>query len=187
MTSLEIRFSLSSGCLLVSPFPSWFFWDGCIKCVFFVVCGQLKSLLKLAYWWWWWWFSSVQLFATPWTIYIAQQAPLSMGFPSNTGGGCPFLPQGIFLIQGSNPGLLHYRQILYPTEPPGKSCLPQLLSTTSDCIDVKQVLWFFFFFSKHPWGKGCKHEGHSKSDHIQTTLRGGTSKSLPAGCTMAIL
>ena len=146
MTSLEIRFSLSSGCLLLSPFPSWFFWDGCIKCVFFVVCGQLKSLLKLAYWWWWWWFSSVQLFATPWTIYIAQQAPLSMGFPSNTGVGCPFLPQGIFLIQGSNPGLLHYRQILYPTEPPGKSCLPQLLSTTSDCIDVKQVLWFFFFF-----------------------------------------
>ena len=32
-------------------------------------------------------------------------------FPSNnTGVGCHFLPQGIFLIQGSNRGLLHCRQ-----------------------------------------------------------------------------
>ena len=31
----------------------------------------------------------------------------------NTGVGCHFLLQGIFLIQGSNPGLLHCRQILY--------------------------------------------------------------------------
>ena len=35
-------------------------------------------------------------------------------FPSkNTGVGCHFLFQGIFPIQGSNPGLLHCRQILY--------------------------------------------------------------------------
>ena len=32
----------------------------------------------------------------------------------NTGVGCHFLLQGIFLIQGSNPGLLHCRQMLYP-------------------------------------------------------------------------
>ena len=31
----------------------------------------------------------------------------------NTGVGCHSLPQGIFLTQGSNPGLLHCRQILY--------------------------------------------------------------------------
>ena len=31
----------------------------------------------------------------------------------NTGVDCYFFLQGIFLIQGSNPGLLHYRQILY--------------------------------------------------------------------------
>ena len=30
----------------------------------------------------------------------------------NTGAGCHFLLQGIFLTQGSNPGFLHYRQIL---------------------------------------------------------------------------
>ena len=32
----------------------------------------------------------------------------------NTGMGCHFLPQGIFLTQGLNPCLLHCRQILYP-------------------------------------------------------------------------
>ena len=31
----------------------------------------------------------------------------------NTGVDCHFLLQGIFLTQGSNPGLLHCRQILY--------------------------------------------------------------------------
>ena len=31
----------------------------------------------------------------------------------DTGVGCHFLPQGIFPIQGSNPGLLYCRQILY--------------------------------------------------------------------------
>ena len=35
-------------------------------------------------------------------------------FPGkNTGVGCHFLLQGIFLTQGSNPDLLHCRQILY--------------------------------------------------------------------------
>ena len=35
-------------------------------------------------------------------------------FPGkNTGFGCHFLLQGIFPNQGSNPGLLNYRQTLY--------------------------------------------------------------------------
>ena len=35
-------------------------------------------------------------------------------FPGkNTGVGCHFILQGIFLTQESNPGLLHCRQILY--------------------------------------------------------------------------
>ena len=52
-------------------------------------------------------------FATPWTI--AHQAPLCpLNFSGkDTGGGCHFLLQGIFLTKGSNPDLLHYRQILY--------------------------------------------------------------------------
>ena len=44
----------------------------------------------------------------PWTI--AHQALLSMGFSrQNTGVGCHFLLQGIFLTQGSNPHLLHWQ------------------------------------------------------------------------------
>ena len=56
--------------------------------------------------------SRVRLFATLRTV--VYQASPSMGFPGkSTGVGCRFLLQGIFLTQGSNPGLLHYRQILY--------------------------------------------------------------------------
>ena len=57
--------------------------------------------------------SRVRLFATLWTV--AYQAPPSMGFPGkSTGVGCLFLLQGIFPTQGSNPGLPHCRQTLYP-------------------------------------------------------------------------
>ena len=49
---------------------------------------------------------------TPWTV--AHHAPCPWDFPDkNTGVGCHFLLQGIFLTQGSNPGLLHCRWILY--------------------------------------------------------------------------
>ena len=52
--------------------------------------------------------SHVSLSATPWTA--ARQAPLSMGFPGkNTGVGCHFLLQGIFLTHGLNPNLLHWQ------------------------------------------------------------------------------
>ena len=45
---------------------------------------------------------------------VACQDPVSMDFPGkNTGIGCHFLLQGIFLAQGLNPCLLHFRQILY--------------------------------------------------------------------------
>ena len=56
--------------------------------------------------------SVVSDFTTPCSI--AHQAPLSMGFSrQDTRMGCHFLLQGIFLTQGSNPGLPHCRQILY--------------------------------------------------------------------------
>ena len=44
-------------------------------------------------------------FAIPWIL--AHQAPLTMGFPRNTGVGCWFLLQGILWTQGLNLGLLH--------------------------------------------------------------------------------
>ena len=47
-------------------------------------------------------------FATLWTV--ALQAPLFSGFwGKNTGVGCHFLLQGLFLTQGSNPRLLHWQ------------------------------------------------------------------------------
>ena len=44
----------------------------------------------------------------------SNEAPLSMGFPNkNTGEGSRFLLQGIFLTQGLNSSLLHWRHTLY--------------------------------------------------------------------------
>ena len=41
---------------------------------------------------------------------VACQDPVSMDFPGkNTGIGCHFLLQGIFLTQGSNPRLLRWQ------------------------------------------------------------------------------
>ena len=48
----------------------------------------------------------------PWTV-ASQTSWDSPG--KNTGVGCHFLLQGIFLIQELNLGLLHCRQILYWT------------------------------------------------------------------------
>ena len=56
-------------------------------------------------------FSCNQLLVTPWTV----PSPLLCPWDSpgmNTGVGCHFLLQGIFLTQGPNPDL-HCRQILY--------------------------------------------------------------------------
>ena len=53
-----------------------------------------------------WSLSYVRLFATLWTV--ARQAPLSLGFSRQEFRvGCHFLPQGIFLTQGSKPSLLY--------------------------------------------------------------------------------
>ena len=54
--------------------------------------------------WKWELLSRVRLFVTPWTVYSPGQ---------NTGVGSPSLLQGVFPTQGSNPGLLRWRQILY--------------------------------------------------------------------------
>ena len=54
-------------------------------------------------------------------------------FPGkNTGVGCHFLLQGIFPTQGSSPGLLHYRQILYHLSHQ-RSPLAQFSSVAQSC------------------------------------------------------
>ena len=56
--------------------------------------------------------SAVSYSVILWTV--AGQAPLSMEFSRQEHwSGLPFPSKGIFPTQGSNPGLLHCRQILY--------------------------------------------------------------------------
>ena len=56
--------------------------------------------------------SHVRLFLIPWAVTC--QAPLSMELSRrNTGVGTHSFLQGIFPTQRSNPGLPHFRQILY--------------------------------------------------------------------------
>ena len=49
--------------------------------------------------------------------------------------GCRSLLQGIFLTQGSNPGFLHCRRILYHLRHQGSPCLyPQVSSVAQFCV-----------------------------------------------------
>ena len=64
----------------------------------------------------------------------------------NTGVGCHFLLQGIFLTQGLNPGLPHCRQILYLSEPPGNSYAGFIRWHYS--VDF---VWSCFHISSGPW------------------------------------
>ena len=117
------------------------------------------------------------LFATPWTAAI--QASLSMGF-SRQEYWSGFLLQGIFLTQGSNPGLLHCRQILYHLSHgacflPATYCFPLAICSLHSfifawnvvltyAVKTSRICWFNFwlFFSKclllqsplHPSGGG---------------------------------
>ena len=68
--------------------------------------------------------SCVRLFVTPWTV--ARQAPFVHGASpgKNTGVGCHALLQGIFPTLGLNPGLPHFRRILYRLNHQGGKCVP---------------------------------------------------------------
>jgi len=66
--------------------------------------------------------------ASPWTV--ACQLLSSWNFPGkNTGVGCHFLLQQIFLISGLNSHLLHWWRGFFATEPPGKPCVPVVMPT----------------------------------------------------------
>ena len=65
--------------------------------------------------------SHVRLFAIPWTV--ACQAPLSMEFSRQEyWSGLPFPSPGDLPDPGTNPGLLHCRQILYCLSKEGRVC-----------------------------------------------------------------
>ena len=67
--------------------------------------------------------NSLWLFATTWSVH---------GLLKNTIVGCHPLLQGIFLTQGSNPDLLHCRQILCH-------------------LSYKGSHWFYILLSKESW------------------------------------
>ena len=100
--------------------------------------------------------SCVQLFETPWTV--ACQSLCSWDFPSkSTGVGCHFLLQRIFLIQGSNLGLLHRRRILYHPGHQGslrlKSTIFLLFGFVSSWVNFNFFSFYYFCFLTHcTWG-----------------------------------
>ena len=57
--------------------------------------------------------SRARLFATPWIVACTKLLGPWDFQGKSTGVDCHFLLQGIFPTQGSNPGLPHYRQMLY--------------------------------------------------------------------------
>ena len=63
---------------------------------------------------------------------VACQAPLSMGFSRQEHwSGLPFPSPGNLPTQGSTPGLWHCRQMLLPSEPPGKSYIHKTKTSLS--------------------------------------------------------
>ena len=83
--------------------------------------------------------SHVQLFLTPWTV--ACQTPPSMGFPGkSTGMSCHSLLQRIFLTKGSNPGLLHCRQMHYHLSHQGNCHLFSFFCVFSHCVKISYFI-----------------------------------------------
>ena len=88
--------------------------------------------------------SCVPLFQTPWTI--SYQAPLSWNFSGkSTGVGCHFLLQGLFLMQGLNPGLPHCRQTLYLLSHQGSHWTE---------MNLTKIPEHFYYHER----KSCKHK-----------------------------
>ena len=118
--------------------------------------------------------SHVRLFASPWTL--AHQAPSSMGFSRQEyWSGCHFLLQGIFLIQGSNPGLLHCRQKLYPYVP-RSHILSLILVNLFGNLCIIQITEGWLSISQYPKRKLLS--GFSKSWGIGNTASRGWTFNL---------
>ena len=89
--------------------------------------------------------------ATSWTV--AHQAPLSLDSPGkNTRMGCHSLLEGIFLTQGSNPGLLHCRQILYHW-------------ATREVLE-SEAMWFFQDVTANNLPTGIRTWGSNQADSV---------------------
>ena len=120
---------------------------------------------------------------TPWTV--AHQAPLSMGLPvMNTGVGCHFLLQGIFPTQGSNPGPLLCRQILYRLSHQASS-IPSItpLSLPSVVLSKPRKIFESFPISHSFLFHHSPHGTHSmlKKKYEYCTYRAKKSEAVSTG------
>ena len=97
--------------------------------------------------------------ATPWTIQPARFLCPWNSLRKNTGVGSRSLLQGIFPTEGSNPGLLHCRQILYCLSHQGSHSLitfdekDSTVSITSHCCNAGAIFSPFycrFFITSSP-------------------------------------
>ena len=93
--------------------------------------------------------SHVWLFVTPWTV-AHRILHLWNFLGKSTGVGCHFLLQGIFPTQGSNLGLQHCRQMLYPLSHQGipwrdYMCLNLIinLAAKGECRDSWRLEYLF--------------------------------------------
>ena len=84
--------------------------------------------------------SRTRLFATPWTVACTKLLCPWDFLSKSTGVGCRFLLQGIFLTQGSNPGLPHCRQTLYHLSHQGSPLLVKPSARKSDCLNLNPGL-----------------------------------------------
>ena len=69
--------------------------------------------------------------------------------------GCHFLLQGIFPTQGSNQGLLHCRQTLYPLSHQGSTNLVSLFKSRGITLPIKVHLVKAMFFPVVMYGCEC--------------------------------
>ena len=136
--------------------------------------------------------SRVRLFATLWS-------PSSLFCPwdspgKNTGVSCHSLLQGLFLTQGSNPGLLHGRRILYSLSHQGSLLDPtQFMPPTcfhkSRLLDAwklrysKQISWLFLlphsqWFSSQVYSPGWSRQKEEALSHAPHSLSSVADLSL---------
>ena len=129
----------------VGFFLTYFHWTSSKLCFLYRQFQLPINILKVVFEVKCYLLSHVQLFAIPWTV--AHQTPLFSSLGNNTGVGCHFLLQGIFLTQGLNPGLLHCRRILYRLSNQG-SPKRKRLKSNSEWWNMKST-----HISTGKWGK----------------------------------
>ena len=110
--------------------------------------------------------SHVQLFGTPWTV--VRQAPLAMGFfRLKYWSGLPFPSPGELLNPGTEPASSSLEDIIFTTEPPGKSnCIISSVQSLSH-VWLFAIPWTAGFPVHHQLQEFTQTHVHRVSDAIQ--------------------